>query len=120
MDEQLRAVRKESIGQPHRTGHHLLHLNIICLSVCHRCVTDIIDIFKQVTFTNEQEREGGEKTDNKEEMKKNWKENYVPYDDNKDKKEVEQEEEDDNAVEEERDADEKDSYENEVDGKEKL
>lgn len=82
---------------------------------------------EQVTFTNEQEREGGE---NKEEMKKNWKENYVPYDDNKeeggnnkDKKEVEKvAEEEDDAVdeEEERDGDEKDSYKKEVDGKEKL
>jgi len=85
---------------------------------------------EQVTFTNEQEREGGEKTDNKEELKKNWKENYVPYDDNKeeggdnkDKKEVEkvaEEEDDDDEEEEERDADEKDSYEKEVEGKEKL
>jgi len=85
---------------------------------------------EQVTFTNEQEREGGEKTENKEELKKNWKENYVPYDDNKeeggdnkDKKEVEkvpEEEDDDYEEEEERDADEKDSYEKEVDGKEKL
>merc|ERR1719234_1310965 len=85
---------------------------------------------EQVTFTNEQEREGGEKTDNKEELKKNWKENYVPYDDNKeeggdnkDKKEVEkvaEEEDDDGEEEEERDADEKDSYEKEVEGKEKL
>ena len=81
-----------------------------------------------MTFTNEQEREGGEKTDNKEELKKNWKENYVPYDDNKeeggdnkDKKEVEKvAEDDDDEEEEERDADEKDSYEKEVEGKEKL
>ena len=97
------------------------------LSVWHLCHICSIDIFEQVTFTNEQEREGGE---NKEEMKKNWKENYVPYDDNKeeggnnkDKKEVEKvAEEEDDAVdeEEERDGDEKDSYEKEVDGKEKL
>ena len=90
----------------------------------------MMEIFVQVTFTNEQEREGGEKTDNKEELKKNWKENYVPYDDNKeeggdnkDKREVEkvpEEEDDDYEEEEERDADEKDSYEKEVDGKEKL
>jgi len=82
---------------------------------------------EQVTFTNEQEREGGENTENKEEMKKNWKENYVPYDDNKeeggdnkDKKEVEKVAEEDADEEEERHGDEKDSYEKEVDGKEKL
>jgi len=82
---------------------------------------------EQVTFTNEQEREGGEKTDNKEELKKNWKENYVPYDDNKeeggdnkDKKEVEKVAEEEDDKEEERHGDEKDSYEKEVDGKEKL
>jgi len=84
---------------------------------------------EQVTFTNEQEREGGEKMENKEELKKNWKENYVPYDDNKEedgdnKKEAEkvaeEEEEEDDDGEEEKDADEKDSYEKEVEGKEKL
>jgi len=82
---------------------------------------------EQVTFTNEQEREGGENTENKEEMKKNWKENYVPYDDNKeeggdnkDKKEVEKVAEEEDDKEEERHGDEKDSYEKEVDGKEKL
>jgi len=73
------------------------------------------------------EREGGENTENKEGMKKNWKENYVPYDDNKeeggdnkDKKEVEKVAEEDADEEEERHGDEKDSYEKEVDGKEKL
>ena len=86
-----------------------------------------LTFFEQVTFTNEQEREGGENTENKEGMKKNWKENYVPYDDNKeeggdnkDKKEVEKVAEEDADEEEERHGDEKDSYEKEVDGKEKL
>ena len=102
----------------------------VCLALWHQYIT-AIHLFVQVTFTNEQEREGGEKTENKEELKKNWKENYVPYDDNKEedgdnkdnKKEAEkvaEEEEEDDDGEEEKDADEKDSYEKEVEGKEKL
>ena len=99
----------------------------VCLALWHLYIT-AIHLFVQVTFTNEQEREGGEKTENKEELKKNWKENYVPYDDNKEedgdnKKEAEkvaEEEEEDDDGEEEKDADEKDSYEKEVEGKEKL
>ena len=86
----------------------------------------ITDIFEQVTFTNEQDREGGENVD-KEELKKNrkgenWKENYVPYDDNKedggDNKEREAKKGlEGDADEVERDADEKDEQE---EGKEKL
>jgi len=81
---------------------------------------------EQVTFTNEQDREGGENVD-KEELKKNrkgenWKENYVPYDDNKedggDNKEREAKKGlEGDADEVERDADEKDEQE---EGKEKL
>merc|ERR1712228_64651 len=80
---------------------------------------------EQVTFTNEQDREGGENVD-KEELKnrkgENWKENYVPYDDNKedggDNKEREAKKGlEGDADEVERDADEKDEKE---EGKEKL